>query len=146
LKEYLKIGWFTDDFKYNYCCLRGVHEDYEALEKRQLPKNWEMPYSISDEDMLTFLRRLPNDSVSLFAAGIDNSIIKYEYEKEVGVEIARVLDPKGCFVSCPHSISAVPEEFKGRQIRKVDIGVGEDDKYDILREWRSHKGKIYFKI
>ncbi|MEK9160716.1 MAG: hypothetical protein AAB440_01610 [Patescibacteria group bacterium] len=54
--------------------------------------------SIVEEDMLTFLKRLPDNSVSVFCSGIDSDIINYEYEKQVSEEIKRVLKDDGAYV------------------------------------------------
>lgn len=57
------------------------------------------PLAVVEEDMLSFLRRLPDSSVSLFSAGIDDDVIpNKEYRKEVVKEIVRVLDPKGAYI------------------------------------------------
>lgn len=58
-----------------------------------------IPACLVHEDMLTFLRRLPNDSVSLMANGIDTCIISGRYRVEVTEEIYRVLHPKGLFLT-----------------------------------------------
>jgi hypothetical protein len=59
-----------------------------------------IPYSIISEDMLKLLRRLPNETVSVMAFGIEKCIISNErYRKNVESEIERVLHPLGCFVT-----------------------------------------------
>lgn len=55
-----------------------------------------IPASVVPEDMLTFLKRLPESSVSLFISGIDGNILPDKgYIDCVENEIMRVLDPKG---------------------------------------------------
>jgi len=55
-----------------------------------------IPFSIITNDMLTFLKRLPDKSVSIFMGGIGPEII-YDgpYRGRVSAEIERVLDEKG---------------------------------------------------
>ncbi len=48
--------------------------------------------------MLTFLRRLPDDSVSVWASGIDSHIITREESRRVSREIERVLHPSGALI------------------------------------------------
>jgi len=59
-----------------------------------------IPASVVKEDMLTFLKRLPSDSVSIFTSGVDSHVIpNNEYRNAVEQEMARVLHPKGACVS-----------------------------------------------
>ncbi|MCK5125553.1 MAG: hypothetical protein KAR42_04795 [candidate division Zixibacteria bacterium] len=59
----------------------------------------DLPVSLVAEDMLTALRRLPNESVSILASGIDECIVpKDVYAEKVEKEISRVLNPKGAFI------------------------------------------------
>ena len=51
-----------------------------------------------EEDMLSFLKRLPDRSVSVFCSGIDYTILGVEYESEVSAEIQRVLSDDGVYV------------------------------------------------
>ena len=58
-----------------------------------------IPTSVAAEDILTFLRRLPTDSVSLLACGIDRCMIgNDEYASQVEEEITRTLNPKGAYL------------------------------------------------
>ena len=58
-----------------------------------------IPTSVAAEDILTFLRRLPTDSVSLLACGIDRCMIgNDEYAFQVEEEITRTLNPKGAYL------------------------------------------------
>ncbi|HRY60261.1 MAG TPA: class I SAM-dependent methyltransferase [Patescibacteria group bacterium] len=60
-----------------------------------------IPASVADEDMLSFLRRLPDDSVSIYASGIDDCVMHDadpEYVKAINKEIDRVLSPEGCII------------------------------------------------
>jgi len=56
--------------------------------------------SISDEDMLSFLRRVPDNSVSMLMSGITDDITpNQEYRDDVRKEVERVLDPAGAYLS-----------------------------------------------
>ena len=64
-----------------------------------------LPYTIVPEDMLSFLKRLPNKSVSVFAGGISEDIIvNKEYLRNVAKEISRVLSDRGAFISTSSEI------------------------------------------
>lgn len=66
---------------------------YPLGEKRPL-----IPVAIEVEDMLTFLRRLPDNSVSIISSGHFQLIQNQEYIDEVGKEMERVLIPDGLLV------------------------------------------------
>lgn len=57
------------------------------------------PAVVVNEDMLSFLKRLPDNSVSIFCSGIDYYIIpEQNYRDEVAKEIVRVLNPNGVYI------------------------------------------------
>lgn len=56
-----------------------------------------IPHDIVEADALSFLRRLPDKSVSVFASQME-SVMKPEYEIAVAQEIQRVLHPQGAFI------------------------------------------------
>ena len=59
-----------------------------------------IPYSVVNSDMLSFLRAIEGDQVSMIAAGIDDSVIHDgKYEADVKVEINRTLAKSGGFLS-----------------------------------------------
>jgi hypothetical protein len=59
-----------------------------------------IPASIIQDDFLSFLKRLPDDSVSVFTFGIDSNIIPDEgYRQEISREIQRVLSQKGAYLT-----------------------------------------------
>ncbi len=61
---------------------------------------FKIPSVFVKEDMLTFLKRLPNESASLMANGIDHFIINDgKYRDEVIKEIYRVLSPVGFYLT-----------------------------------------------
>lgn len=76
-----------------------AHELYHSLAARLARNQHTGMASVANDDMLTFLKRLPSDSVSILMAGIDSRIIRDEvYIQQVGQEIARVLHPKGAYI------------------------------------------------
>jgi len=59
-----------------------------------------IPASIANDDMLTFLKRLPDNSVSILTSGIDNIVIKNEdYISQTSEEIFRTLSPNGAHIN-----------------------------------------------
>jgi hypothetical protein len=86
----------------------------------------EIPFNLVIEDGLTFLRRLPDDSVSLLSAGIADEIIgNDDYLSELEVEMLRVLKKGGV---CMVSNSAVPQGLytKGHTLI-INGGAGTSD-------------------
>jgi len=78
------IGYWSESF---FASLPGFSE-------------YRIPYSVVAGDMLSFLQRLPDNSVSVMMGGIDRCVIgDQEYRDQVMREIERVLDPKGGFLS-----------------------------------------------
>jgi SAM-dependent methyltransferase len=58
-----------------------------------------IPYSIVPSDILSFLRRLPDDSVSILMGGIDTGVISDDsYRRQIFEEIKRVLSKDGGFL------------------------------------------------
>lgn len=66
-----------------------------------------IPFSVVHSDALTFLRRLPNNSVSVIMGGFGPDVTNddYQYRKDISKEINRVLDPKGGFLNYQSHIS-----------------------------------------
>ncbi len=56
-----------------------------------------IPHDIVEADALSFLKRLPDKSVSIFASQME-SVMKKDYEISLGKEIQRVLHPQGAFI------------------------------------------------
>lgn len=68
----------------------------EVMDEGQKP----VEYTLVPEDMLTFLRRLPPDSVSVFSSAIDREVLpNREYQAKVEKEIERVLNPGGAYIN-----------------------------------------------
>ena len=76
-----------------------------------------IPVAIAPEDMLTFLRRLPDESVSVMAVGIDEYILDSNqpgvssYIQAVNDEINRVVSRTGVFIGYNSVISAGGKDF-----------------------------------
>jgi hypothetical protein len=77
-----------------------------------------IPASYVQEDMLTFLKRLPDNSVSIFACGIDCYILNdnLDYIENLEKEIARVLSFNGVCVRKGQDLAADPV---GKDINQV---------------------------
>ena len=59
-----------------------------------------IPFNVAQEDIFTFLARLPDNSVSILCSGIDDAIFpKREDRLRLGEEIARVLHQNGIFLN-----------------------------------------------
>jgi hypothetical protein len=86
-------------------------KSYPGVQKHHIP------FSIVKDDMLSFLKRLPDNSVSITMSGIDRSVIEdVPYRQDVLKEIERVLDPNGGFLSSDSFIS----DFDTEVISKLD--------------------------
>ena len=60
----------------------------------------EIPWKVSSDDMLTGLRGIPDESVSVLACGIEDCILPdADYKAAVESEISRVLSETGVFAS-----------------------------------------------
>lgn len=99
----LGAGPLCDGFS---ICKLGKAKKYAAIEPfhpwyfyNNLPDNNEIPVSLVCDDALTFLRRIPDNSISIWMAGVEENVIhsgRYWYELES--EIDRVLHPDGGFI------------------------------------------------
>ena len=70
-----------------------------------------LPVALIAEDMVSALRRLPNYSVSIMTAGLDNCIIwRNEYTELAEKEISRVLHSRGAYLSICSRL--VPKQLK----------------------------------
>ena len=71
-----------------------------------------IPAAVVDEDMLSFLRRLPEKSVSIFCSGLDWTILPdNKYNNAVRIELNRVISPEGCCVVYASIIKPSEEQF-----------------------------------
>jgi hypothetical protein len=70
------------------------------VEQDMFPINELIPVSIVQDKILHFLKRLPDNSVSVLTSGINYGLIdNTEYRDAIALEIERVLDPKGLYIS-----------------------------------------------
>ncbi|MFZ5955680.1 MAG: hypothetical protein ACOYT4_04600 [Nanoarchaeota archaeon] len=74
--------------------IRSLGFDFEE----RIPQE-EIPSVFVQEGMLTFLRRLPSESVSLMTNGVDDNIIEGKYRENVKKEIYRCLSPNGFYLT-----------------------------------------------
>ncbi len=79
-----------------------------------------IPAAVVESDALTFLRRLPDKSVSVFSSGTGAEVLleDYDYIDEVSKEIERVLHPNGAFVGYSSSFELNPKNFELEDLRK----------------------------
>ena len=100
---------------------RGLNGQLEKFSE-EIKEGKFIPYSVVDTDMLSFLRDVKDDSVSMIASGIDDYIIEDgKYSSETSREISRTLHPEGGLLSVMSSIH-FPEKTK----RTV---IGDDSSY-----------------
>lgn len=93
-KGYVSVDlWTSPVSEYTVLSSEKLYVDNENYPK--IAEGKRIPVSAVIEDMLTFLKRLPDRSVSIAAFGMSHGIISGEYAKSVAAEIERVLDPKG---------------------------------------------------
>ncbi len=83
------------DFNFN----TNVNPMYRFEYNRPAHEMNRTPAVLVQSDMLSFLRRLPDNSVSIFCSGIDASIISdKKHLDEIRGEIVRVLNPSGGYI------------------------------------------------
>ena len=94
------------------CCGVG----FNSIKKKGKEK---IPASIVPEDMLSFLKRLPDNSISILCSGIDYFIITHDYGYQVKEEISRVLDPNGALLN--YSSEIVPSSLIKIHPKEIDF-------------------------
>ena len=82
--------FFTEGIVWNL--KEDFHGGFDEIKEMGPEK---IPSAVVPEDMLSFLKRLPDDSVSVMCSGIDECILKPAYANEVRKETLRVLSPDG---------------------------------------------------
>lgn len=94
-------------------------------------------YNHQQDDMLMFLKRLPDNSVGIFTSGIDNLVMNTEkaenseYSHQMSDEIERVLDPESgwmAYVSTTFSNKNLQDTTLGEDIRLLTKKKEEDKK------------------
>jgi hypothetical protein len=90
--------FFADTLKNSIS--KSTTESIEREFSRKPDEVKPIPAAIEKEDMLSFLRRLPDNSVSIFASGLDTNVIPdRDYRKQVRNELQRVLHPNGALIT-----------------------------------------------
>ncbi len=90
------------------------------------------PSAVVKSDALSFLKRLPDESVSIFVSGLDDYIITDDkYIEEVEREIARVLNPHGAFISWDSVFRIHGEDF--------DTQIGAPERMFLSADYRLKK-------
>jgi hypothetical protein len=99
-KAYVAVEPFhTMDLVYNMGRTKWFKEERMCEEKEDIP------FSIVAEDMLSFLKRIPENSVSCLCAGIDVWVIRNgNYLLDVGKEISRTTHEKGSYLNLGSNI------------------------------------------
>ncbi len=88
-----------------------LHADgRSAFRLRLFSEERNIPCALVAEDMLSFLRRLPDKSISSICSGIDSHIIDYSYADKVSEELRRVIHPDGAYLT---SITTIVQPFRG---------------------------------
>lgn len=83
-----------------------------------------IPVAIVEEDMLSFLKRLPDNSVSVLNAGIDKIVMPdLRYRNSVAKEIIRVLNPQGGYVGQRFMHIKLPES---NDIEQTTVGSSDE--------------------
>lgn len=76
---------------------------HEAVQKEQ--ETMPLPAAVIKEDALTFLKRLPSNSVSIFCSALTEQVISDKnYIGQVDNEITRVLNPSGAYFNYENSV------------------------------------------
>lgn len=85
-----------------------------------------IPVAIVEEDMLGFLKRLPDNSVSILNSGVDKFVIPDKaYRNAVAQEIMRVMSPEGGYVGQQNMHIKLP---KSENIAETTIEIESEDK------------------
>ena len=75
----------------------------DAVERRHA--SMPLPCAVVREDALSFLRRLPKNSVSIFCSALTEQVVSDpKYIEEVNAEITRVLHPQGGYINYENSV------------------------------------------
>lgn len=85
-------GYIANDFYY----AEDLRVNLESFSKNESMK---IPFTVFNEDMNTTLSRLPNNSVSIVASGLDDVITDFGYLNLTKSLIKEKLHPNGIFIS-----------------------------------------------
>jgi len=100
----------------------------EAYMQRE-PEKFEVPFVITSEDALVFLRRLKDNSASVMTSATDSFILRNKkYNEELEREIARVVGDDGAFVAFDSVLTGrglISNQFElkdGTDYRRLCVG------------------------
>ena len=79
----------------------AVYDGRKSLKEQKIISiNVLTPASVVQDKMLHFLKRLPNNSVSILTSGIHDQLIDNpDYRAAIAEQIERVLNPRGAYIS-----------------------------------------------
>lgn len=127
---------------------RNLAESQKERERISKKLN-KIPAAIVKEDMLSFLRRLPANSVSVWCSGIDRIVLPdQEYRNEVVKEIVRVLHPQGAYVGQTKMSIEVPTSseietsFVGEKEKTGHSGEEEKGTWSSINIYRKKLSEI----
>lgn len=84
-----------------------------------------IPFTIVVEDMLSFLKRIPDSSVSIICSGIDRDVISDDkYREGVEKEVVRVMDKKGVYIGGVAGGHINIDSAYSKQVSSKDVGEG----------------------
>tara|TARA_B100000315_G_C14370738_1_gene492836 strand:- start:3 stop:695 length:693 start_codon:yes stop_codon:yes gene_type:complete len=84
---YVSVDLFKEEWCNDYDKAQGVSK----IAARYM-KELDIPIAVVQEDMLSFLKRLPNRSISALCSGIDRDIVENEYGVQVQEELKRTIN------------------------------------------------------
>ncbi|MFA6447261.1 MAG: class I SAM-dependent methyltransferase [Patescibacteria group bacterium] len=120
-------------------------DDFFRSKMRAWPSGFqvhEIPGVAASEDMLDFLRRLPDRSVSILASGIDSYLIpNKEYLQAVNQEIQRVLHPDGVFMS-NHSNHLSSGWDKSAEFEEIKNGIDKNPQMKAYKLKKEEAGQL----
>lgn len=87
-------------------------------------KDKDMPLAVTSDDALTFLKNIPDNSVSIMTFGTDGLMLRdAEYNHKLGKEIARCLSKDGAFLSSESVLVPITEDGE-QEIERDIVGRG----------------------
>jgi len=98
-----------------------------------------IPAAVAKEDILDFLKRLPDDSVNVLTFGVDDMVLpSSQYRSAVAKEIERVLNSDGMYITDSSSIILKNDESFSDELPK--------DKSDITHWFNYNFNKRKFRV
>lgn len=104
-KAYIAVEPYWADRLSGHFKSSNLNTLYQRPEENKSQSLKNIPIAIAPEDMLTFLKRLPDNSVSILISGVNEAILgsnvfnKNEYINNVKNEIKRVLSSDGALIA-----------------------------------------------